>query len=41
MPWDAVAGLECAKKLLKEAVVMPVIYPEFFTTLNPKPYLNP
>ena len=33
VPWDSVAGLEEAKKLLKEAVVMPIKYPEFFTGL--------
>jgi katanin p60 ATPase-containing subunit A1 len=31
--WDSVAGMEDAKKLLKEAVVMPVKYPQFFTGL--------
>ena len=33
VPWDSVAGLNEAKKLLKEAVVMPIKYPEFFTGL--------
>jgi SpoVK/Ycf46/Vps4 family AAA+-type ATPase len=28
--WDAVAGLDDAKKLLKEAVVYPIRYPQFF-----------
>ena len=28
--WDAVAGLDDAKKLLQEAVVFPVRYPQFF-----------
>ncbi|KAG1658974.1 hypothetical protein FOA52_008295 [Chlamydomonas sp. UWO 241] len=31
--WDDVSGLEQAKKLLKEAVVQPIKYPELFTGL--------
>ena len=33
VPWDAVAGLDNAKRLLKEAVVMPVRYPNLFVGL--------
>ena len=29
--WDDVAGLEGAKDALKEAVILPVKYPQFFT----------
>lgn len=29
--WDDISGLEQAKKLLKEAVVQPIKYPELFT----------
>ncbi|GMH38739.1 hypothetical protein BSKO_06623 [Bryopsis sp. KO-2023] len=29
--WEDIAGLETAKKLLKEAVVMPMRFPEYFT----------
>ncbi len=32
--WDDVAGLHLAKQLLKEAVIMPIKYPQFFTGLN-------
>lgn len=31
MQWDDVAGLEAAKDALKEAVILPVKYPQFFT----------
>jgi katanin p60 ATPase-containing subunit A1 len=31
--WSDVVGLENAKRLLKEAVVLPVMYPQFFTGL--------
>eukprot|EP00250_Pteridium_aquilinum_P010024 c19098_g1_i2 orf=430-1533(+) len=31
--WDAIKGLENAKRLLKEAVVMPIKYPQYFTGL--------
>ncbi|GJP43503.1 hypothetical protein CLOM_g2955 [Closterium sp. NIES-68] len=31
--WDSVKGLEGAKQLLKEAVVMPIKYPQYFTGL--------
>jgi katanin p60 ATPase-containing subunit A1 len=33
VPWDSVAGLDNAKRLLKEAVVMPVRYPNLFVGL--------
>ncbi|CAE8615827.1 unnamed protein product [Polarella glacialis] len=33
IPWDSVIGLNHAKYLLKEAVVMPLRYPQFFTGL--------
>ena len=29
--WDDVAGLELAKEALKEAVILPVRFPQFFT----------
>ena len=29
--WEDISGLEAAKKLLKEAVVQPIKYPELFT----------
>ena len=29
--WDDVAGLEGAKDALKEAVILPVKFPQFFT----------
>lgn len=29
--WEDIKGLDQAKKLLKEAVVMPIKYPELFT----------
>ena len=35
--WDDVAGLEGAKQALKEAVVLPVKFPQFFTG-NRKPW---
>ncbi|EFJ09429.1 hypothetical protein SELMODRAFT_130083, partial [Selaginella moellendorffii] len=31
--WDSIKGLENAKRLLKEAVVMPIKYPQYFTGL--------
>ena len=31
MKWDDVAGLEGAKEALKEAVILPVKFPQFFT----------
>ncbi|KAK4751155.1 hypothetical protein SAY87_004637 [Trapa incisa] len=31
--WDSIKGLEIAKRLLKEAVVMPIKYPKYFTGL--------
>ncbi|KAJ4982201.1 hypothetical protein NE237_033038 [Protea cynaroides] len=31
--WESIKGLENAKKLLKEAVVMPIKYPKYFTGL--------
>ncbi|KAG0587077.1 hypothetical protein KC19_2G139500 [Ceratodon purpureus] len=31
--WDSIQGLENAKRLLKEAVVMPIKYPQYFTGL--------
>ena len=31
--WDDVAGLEGAKDSLKEAVILPVKFPQFFTGL--------
>ena len=31
MQWDDVAGLEGAKDSLKEAVILPVKFPQFFT----------
>ncbi|XP_078168262.1 uncharacterized protein LOC144562838 [Carex rostrata] len=31
--WDSIKGLETAKRLLKEAVVMPIKYPKYFTGL--------
>jgi len=31
LQWDDVAGLEAAKDALKEAVILPVKYPQFFT----------
>ena len=37
MRWDAIAGLKDAKKLLKEAVVMPHKYPQFFHGACPRP----
>eukprot|EP00929_Paragymnodinium_shiwhaense_P016271 TRINITY_DN124537_c0_g1_i1.p1 TRINITY_DN124537_c0_g1~~TRINITY_DN124537_c0_g1_i1.p1 ORF type:complete len:590 (+),score=152.90 TRINITY_DN124537_c0_g1_i1:83-1852(+) len=33
VPWDTIVGLENAKALLKEAVVMPLKYPQLFTGL--------
>mmetsp|Transcript_31095 Transcript_31095/g.68069 ORF Transcript_31095/g.68069 Transcript_31095/m.68069 type:complete len:600 (-) Transcript_31095:54-1853(-) len=30
VPWDAIAGLEQAKSLLEEAVVLPLLMPEYF-----------
>ncbi len=35
--WDDIAGCEDAKKLLKEAVVLPMIMPEFFRGIR-RPY---
>lgn len=31
--WDSIKGLENAKRLLKEAVIMPIKYPQYFTGL--------
>ena len=31
MKWDDIAGLEQAKQLLKEAVILPVKFPQLFT----------
>lgn len=31
LQWDDVAGLEAAKDALKEAVILPVKFPQFFT----------
>lgn len=31
--WESIKGLESAKRLLKEAVVMPIKYPKYFTGL--------
>lgn len=31
MAWDDVAGLEGAKQLLQEAVVIPLLHPQLFT----------
>ena len=31
--WESISGLESAKRLLKEAVVMPLRYPQFFKGL--------
>ena len=33
--WDDVAGLEGAKEALKEAVILPVKFPQFFTGVFP------
>lgn len=33
--WDDVAGLEGAKDSLKEAVILPVKFPQFFTGTYP------
>lgn len=33
VPWESIKGLENAKRLLKEAVVMPIKYPHYFTGL--------
>lgn len=33
VPWDSVAGLDDAKHLLKESVVLPAKYPQFFSGL--------
>ena len=35
LQWDDVAGLEAAKDALKEAVILPVKYPQFFTGVIP------
>ncbi|ETO11263.1 hypothetical protein RFI_26113 [Reticulomyxa filosa] len=35
--WDDVAGLETAKQLLKEAVILPIKFPQLFTG-NRKPW---
>ena len=31
--WDSIKGLDNAKRLLKEAIVMPIKYPQYFTGL--------
>lgn len=37
--WDSIIGLEEAAKLLKEAVIQPLKYPELFTgTHSPAPF---
>lgn len=33
--WDSIAGCDEAKKLLKEAVILPMIMPEYFKVYNP------
>ncbi len=38
--WDDISGLHQAKKLLKEAVVQPIKYPELFTGALPLPSLS-
>jgi vacuolar protein-sorting-associated protein 4 len=37
VPWDAIAGLEGAKEALKEAVILPMRFPQLFTG-NRKPW---
>ncbi len=39
--WDDVAGLEGAKDSLKEAVILPVKFPQFFTGARPARLLAP
>lgn len=34
VPWKDIAGLHEAKALLQEAVVLPLLMPEFFRVLN-------
>jgi SpoVK/Ycf46/Vps4 family AAA+-type ATPase len=34
--WDSIVGLEEAARLLKEAVIQPIKYPELFTGWYPK-----
>jgi len=41
LQWDDVAGLELAKDALKEAVILPVKYPQFFTGTAPTPSFTP
>lgn len=38
--WDDVAGLELAKEALKEAVILPVRFPQFFTGKRKPWYFN-
>merc|ERR1719217_2041952 len=30
VPWDSIGGLESAKRLINEAVVLPLLIPEYF-----------
>lgn len=36
--WEDVAGLEQAKEALKEAVILPIKFPQLFATGNRKPW---
>lgn len=35
--WDSIAGLEYAKKILQEAVVLPILRPDIFIGLRQPP----